>query len=248
MTDNGSALAIDSAPAPAERLVRLRERYGQLDGADLIQAVATQEFAGRIAVNSSFGAEAAVLLHLVARVDKAIPVLFIDTCRHFPETLRYRDRIGELFGLTNIQVIGPSEETVKRLDPDGTLAYRDPDACCAFRKVEPLGRALEKFDAVIGGRKRYHGGSRGDLPSIEFDGTHFKINPLVRWTREEVESAYEDYNIPQHPMVEDGFLSIGCMPCTERTAPGEDIRSGRWAGQAKTECGIHRAPWMGENI
>lgn len=241
-------LSISPNVEPAEKLAQLRERYGHLGGEELIQVMAKEAFIGQIAINSSFGAEAAVLLHIAARVDKALPVLFIDTCRHFPETLRYRDLVAEQFGLENIQVIGPSAETVKRLDPDGTLAYRDPDACCAFRKVDPLGNALKRFAATIGGRKRYHGGGREDLPTIEYDGTHFKINPLANWTREDVESAYEDYNIPRHPMVEDGFFSIGCMPCTERTAPDADIRSGRWAGRSKTECGIHRAPWMGENI
>jgi len=248
MTQQAAPLPSDDAPSPTERLAELRDRFGHLDGEELIHAMATEVFIGKIAINSSFGAEAAALLHLTARVDPSLPVLFIDTCRHFPETLSYRDQIAERFGLTNIKVIGPSEDAVKRLDHDGTLAYRDPDACCAFRKVEPLAKALKDYEAVIGGRKRYHGGGREELPTIEFDGTHFKINPLVRWTKEDIESTFTDYNIPQHPMVEDGFLSIGCMPCTERTAPGEDIRSGRWAGQEKTECGIHRAPWMGENI
>jgi len=241
-------IAMTPVVEPAEKLAWLRERYGHLDGEELIQVMAHEAFIGQVAINSSFGAEAAVLLHLVARVDQSLPVLFIDTCRHFPETLRYRDLVAERFGLENIKVIGPSVETIKRLDPDGTLAYRDPDACCAFRKVDPLAGALKKYEATIGGRKRYHGGGREDLPTIEFDGSHFKINPLARWSREDIESAYRDYNMPRHPMVEDGFLSIGCMPCTERTAPDGDIRSGRWVGQSKTECGIHRAPWMGENI
>jgi len=231
-----------------ERLRQLRKDHGHLDGADLLRVMAFDEFPGAIALNSSFGAEAVVMLDLVAEVDRNFPVIFIDTLRHFPETLRYRDQVIDRLGLTDVRSVGPTEEECAAHDSDYRLSQRDPDACCNFRKVIPLERALSGFDAVVGGRKRYHGNDRTELPLIEYDGVHFKVNPLATWDREMVEARFEDRDLPRHPMIADGFLSIGCMPCTERSTGDGDVRSGRWSGLAKTECGIHRAPFIGEGI
>lgn len=229
-------------PGPLDRFPELRARYGSLDGEDLLRVMVHDVFPERIAVLSSFGAESAVLLHMVAQVNPDVPVLFIDTRRHFPETLRYRDTVAAKLGLTDVRSIGPTADEVAAKDPNGFLASQDADACCAFRKVAVLDKATRGFDALITGRKRHHGGGRADLPSISHNGIHTQVNPLVRWDAEEVEAMAEALDLPRHPMVADGFDSIGCMPCTVRATDG--ARSGRWAGSEKTECGIHKSPWF----
>jgi len=131
------------------------------------------------------------------------------------------------------------QETLSREDPDRDLWFSDPDACCRIRKVEPLARALKPFDAWLNGRKRFQGNARTDIPVVEDDGARLKFNPFANVSREELEAIFVRAKLPRHPLVESGFLSVGCMPCTSRTAEGEDARAGRWRGRAKTECGIH---------
>lgn len=229
---------IAATPEQVERLAALRARYRGLEGTALIAAL-REEFRDGLAVVSSFGSESAVLLHMVAEVDASIPVLFLNTGKLFGETLRYRDRLQEVLGLTDLRAIGPHPEDLKRLDPDGTLWSRDPDKCCAMRKVWPLQRALEPFEAQITGRKRFQTRARANLETLEIVDGRFKINPLVSWDREALEAYRLDHNLPAHPLVADGYLSIGCMPCTDRVKDGGDYRSGRWAGSEKEECGIH---------
>ncbi len=223
----------------ADRLKELTERYGKLDGEALLAPFIEREFPGRIALVSSFGAEAAVLLHMAAQIDCSLPVIFIDTGKLFGETLRYRDKLVAQLGLTNLKVLRPAAAEVAAADPDGVLWHSDPDACCAMRKVAPLARAIADFDAWASGRKRFHGDLRAFLPVIEASGEKIKVNPLARWSKLRIEEAFAARDLPRHPLEADGFLSIGCMPCTERVAPAEDQRAGRWAGRAKTECGIH---------
>jgi len=223
----------------ADRLKELTERYGKLDGEALLAPFIEREFPGRIALVSSFGAEAAVLLHMAAQIDCSLPVIFIDTGKLFGETLRYRDKLVAQLGLTNLKVLRPAAAEVAAADPDGVLWHSDPDACCAMRKVAPLARAIADFDAWASGRKRFHGDLRAFLPVIEASGDKIKVNPLARWSKLRIEEAFAARDLPRHPLEADGFLSIGCMPCTERVAPAEDQRAGRWAGRAKTECGIH---------
>ncbi|RMF10627.1 MAG: phosphoadenylyl-sulfate reductase [Alphaproteobacteria bacterium] len=225
-------------------LVRLRDTYGDCDARALLEAMIKTEFAGRIALVSSFGAESAVLLDLVAEVDPATPVVFLDTHKLFGETLRYRDQLQKRLGLTNILTIEPDPAEVEREDHNGLLWTRDVDACCGLRKVRPLARALEGFDAWITGRKRFQGATRAGIPLIERSGSKFKINPLATWRPEDINAYMKQRDLPPHPLVKDGFLSIGCMPCTRPVRPGESARDGRWAGLDKTECGIHVA----ENI
>jgi len=220
---------------PHDEIMR---RYAHLDGAELLRPLIEREFPGRIALVSSFGAESAVLLHLVASIDPGVPVLFIDTGKLFGETLRYRDALTSLLGFRDMRSIGPDKARAKAADPDGMLWQRDPDACCNLRKVEPLAEALAGFDAWISGPKRYQGGNRASIPVLESDGSLLKINPLVNWSKARIEAAFAAHGLPRHPLEADGFLSIGCMPCTDRVAPGADPRSGRWAGTDKTECGI----------
>jgi len=242
--DSATQLVAVEAPeipaATVDRARQLTDRYGEADVQALLSAMIHDEFAGRIALISSFGAEAAILLHMISRIEPATPVIFLDTGKLFGETLRYRDQLMERFGLTDVRSVQPDPRRVQDLDPDGVLWYGNPDMCCYIRKVEPLAQALDGFDAQITGRKGFHGGDRADLPIIEAgDDGRIKINPLVAWGQEEVDRYFAEHDLPVHPLVADGCLSIGCMPCTDRVAPGEDVRAGRWRGRGKTECGIH---------
>lgn len=193
----------------------------------------------RLALVSSFGTESAALLKVMADVDPAIPVIFLDTGWLFEETLAYRDTLIATLGLRDVRSIKPLEETLRREDPDRELWFSDPDACCRIRKVEPLERALAPFSAWINGRKRFQGGLRAAIPVVEDDGIRLKFNPFANVSREEIEAIYAEAKLPPHPLAASGFLSVGCMPCTSRTSPDEDTRAGRWRGRAKTECGIH---------
>ncbi|MFA5121341.1 MAG: phosphoadenylyl-sulfate reductase [Zavarzinia sp.] len=234
-----NAMAADRRQWARDQAIGLRNLYGSLEGEGLVKVMTRLEFPGRIALVSSFGAESAVLLHLVAKVDRNIPVIFIDTDKLFGETLRYRDRLTKLLGLTDVRTIEPDPAAVAERDPDGVLWRENPDACCRLRKVEPLDRALAGFDAWITGRKRFQTAERADLPNIESAKGLVKINPLISWDAEALDAYRVAYDLPAHPLVEDGYLSIGCMPCTDRVAPGGEYRDGRWAGSEKKECGIH---------
>ena len=193
----------------------------------------------QLALVSSFGTESAALLKVMADVDPAIPVIFLDTGWLFEETLAYRDTLIAALGLRDVRSIKPLEEALSRQDPDRELWFSDPDACCRIRKVEPLARALKPFSAWINGRKRFQGGARAEIPVVEDDGTKLKFNPFANVSREEIEAIYKLAKLPPHPLVASGYLSVGCMPCSSRTAPDEDARAGRWRGRSKTECGIH---------
>ena len=175
----------------------------------------------------------------MADVDPAIPVIFLDTGWLFEETLAYRDTLIATLGLRDVRSIKPLEETLAQEDPDRELWFSDPDACCRIRKVEPLKRALAPFSAWINGRKRFQGGLRAAIPVVEDDGIRLKFNPFANLSREDIEAIYAQAKLPPHPLRASGFLSVGCMPCTSRTSPDEDVRAGRWRGRAKTECGIH---------
>jgi len=207
--------------------------------ADIIATALRTVGRDRLALVSSFGTESAALLKVMADVDPAISVIFLDTGWLFEESLAYRDTLIERLGLRDVRSIKPLQETLSREDPESDLWFSDPDACCRIRKVEPLARALQPFDAWINGRKRFQGGVRGAIAVVEDDGARLKFNPFANVSREEIEAIYRDANLPPHPMVASGFLSVGCMPCTSRSNAGEDARAGRWRGRSKTECGIH---------
>ena len=193
----------------------------------------------QLALVSSFGTESAALLKVMADVDPAIPVIFLDTGWLFEETLAYRDTLIAALGLRDVRSIKPLDEALSRQDPDRELWFSDPDACCRIRKVEPLARALKPFSGWINGRKRFQGGARAEIPVVEDDGARLKFNPFANVSREEIEAIYKLAKLPPHPLVASGYLSVGCMPCSSRTAPDEDARAGRWRGRPKTECGIH---------
>ncbi|MBM9402880.1 phosphoadenylyl-sulfate reductase [Gluconacetobacter azotocaptans] len=206
----------------------------------ILRTVLTGGLRGRVATVSSFGSESAVLLAMVADVDPATPVLFLDTGQHFPETLAYRDRLVAHLGLSDVRSIQPAARQIRDRDPDGQLWAFDPDACCALRKVEPLDEAMIPFDAWLTGRKRSQAATRTALPVIEQAAEgRIKINPLARWTPAELDAEMTRRDLPRHPLSLRGYPSIGCAPCTRPVAEGEDPRAGRWAGLSKTECGIH---------
>jgi phosphoadenosine phosphosulfate reductase len=226
-------------PNPAARLATLQSLAARRDARGILELALREEFAGRTAVVSSFGAESAVLLHLVAQVDPATPILFVNTGKLFGETLRYRDRLQDEFGLTDVRTLGPHPIARAEKDPEGVLWSRDPDACCGFRKVQPLRRALAGFAAQITGRKQFQTRARTRmLPAESFEG-RFRFNPLHDWSLADLERYVAEHDLPRHPLVDDGYLSIGCIPCTRRLQAGESYRDGRWPGLEKDECGIH---------
>lgn len=197
---------------------------------------------GEVAAVSSFGTEAAVLLHMIAQVEPRTPVIFLDTGHLFPETLAYRDQLAELLGLSDVRTITPDAGDLEQYDRETDLWSVDPDFCCHIRKVKPLQDALSGVCAWINGRKRFHGGERSVLRPVEADGRRLKFNPLASVDREVLQDYFRRHSLPRHPLEVYGFSSIGCMPCTSRVAPGDDVRAGRWAGRSKSECGIHSSP------
>ncbi len=219
---------------------RLSMQFSASDAREILNHAIAEEFSGRIALVSSFGAESAALLHLVADVDPATPVIFLDTGKHFAQTLSYRKKLAKRLGLRDVRDINPDAAALTARDPDGELWKQDADACCTLRKVEPLVHALDGFDAWITGRKQFHGGGRANLPAFEASGAHIKVNPLIRWTKSDIDAYAAANSLEAHPLVDQGYPSIGCWPCTH-PATGNDIRAGRWRGAAKTECGIHNA-------
>ncbi len=223
--------------------VRLRRRYGHLAAEPLLRAMIELEFPNRVAVVSSFASESALILALVADINPATPVIFLDTGKHFRETLAYRERLAAHLGLTDVRSVEPLPADLRAIDADGRLWDRSPDRCCHVRKVEPLERGLAGFDAWITGRKRFQSGQRADLEAIEVVDSRIKINPLAAWSLAQVASEFQVRNLPRHPLVAHGYPSIGCAPCTSRVGNDAPARAGRWAGTNKTECGIHRAEW-----
>ena len=209
-----------------------------------VLAAAVDTFGDRLALVSSFGAESAVLLHLAAQIKPDIPVLFLDTGMLFGQTLDYRKTLAARLGLTDVRDLRPHYQDLAVVDPQANLWQTDTNACCGVRKVAPLDRALGEFGAWITGRKRFHGGERMSLPVVEQAGEQVKFNPLANWAKAELDAYAAAHDLPAHPLVAQGFPSIGCWPCTQPADEGEDVRAGRWKGSQKSECGIHlaRAP------
>lgn len=226
-------------PLAAARLAKLETAAEGRNAEGILRLALTEEFPGQTAIVSSFGSESAVLLHMVAKIDPTTPVLFLNTGKLFGETLRYRDRLQDVLGLTDIRTIGPHPDDRAQLDPEGTLWSRSTDACCDFRKVIPVKRALQGFSAQITGRKRFQTSARAEMKTVEYFDGRFRFNPLADWTLAELEAYTAGHEIPRHPLVDDGYPSIGCMPCTRRVNAGEGYRDGRWSGLEKDECGIH---------
>ncbi len=233
------ALAVDPEEGAQAEAMALNARYGGLDAEDAISIAVNELYPGRVALVSSFGAESAVLLHLLSEVDRGVAVIFLDTGRLFAETLEYRTKLVAHLGFTDVRSVTPEPERVLASDPHRALWMTDPDLCCRIRKTEPLARALQGFDAWFTGRKRFQNAARAALRLFEADGERIKINPLANWGAGELRAYMQRHDLPPHPLVARGYPSIGCVPCTTRVALGEDPRAGRWRGVEKTECGIH---------
>lgn len=237
----------DSRLRGNDKLLYLQAKYGELDATDLLRVMIEQEFKGKIAISSSFGADSALTLALVAEIDPQTPVLFLETGKHFPETLEYVETLKNQLKLSNLQFLTPDPEMLNRIDEKGDLWNSNPTRCCWLRKVEPLDRMIKELgiEALITGRKKYQTSDRASLQTIELDEKGlFKINPLANWSKERQKEELKKRNLPQHPLVKDGYLSIGCSPCTTPVKAGEDERAGRWKhtandGEQKTECGLH---------
>lgn len=232
---------IDVTPRFGERdAIRLNNLFRGVPTEEMLRTLLTEQMVGEVALVSSFGAESAALLHLAASIDPSVPVLFLDTGKHFPETLAYRDTLAERLGLTGLRVLTPDPELLAKKDGSGLRWSYDPDGCCEIRKVIPLDTAMAGFDASITGRKAFQASTRNALPRFEVDAAgKLKVNPLADWTKDDIEAYFATHDLPRHPLEAQGYLSIGCAPCTSKVKPGEDPRSGRWAGWDKTECGIH---------
>ena len=226
-TDSGLAV-----PSSAE----VREQAAALRGATPPQVITwTLERFPRTALTVSFGGGGVVLAHMLSRIDARVPVLFLDTGFHFPETLAFKARFAADYGL-NVVDLTPAT------DP-GPLYQTDPDRCCWIRKVEPLQRALAGFDAWISGVRSEQSTERAAIDVLErheSDGHPvLKVFPLAAWSREDVWRYIREEGLPHHPLLDQGYTSIGCWPCTRPTQLGEHERAGRWAGTGKTECGLH---------
>ena len=235
---------IDVSPRFVESdAIRLNNMFRGRDTSEMLDSVIRDQLAGDIALVSSFGAESAVLLHLVSQVSRDVPVLFLETGKHFPETLAYRDELADRLGFNLINLTPDAAELAAK-DETGLRWSYDPDGCCDLRKVRPLARAMERFDASITGRKGFQSATRRGLPRFEIDISdaegRLKINPLADWDKARIDAYFEEHDLPRHPLVAEGYPSIGCAPCTNKVRPGEDPRSGRWSGWDKTECGIHQ--------
>jgi phosphoadenosine phosphosulfate reductase len=220
----------------------LAERAGrQLEGATAQDVLrwAVDTFGSGFAIASSMGD--GLLAHLAASVAPGVDVLFLDTGYHFAETLGTRDAVASSYAV-NVRTVLPLL-TVEQQDAEHgkDLWQLDPGACCALRKVEPLARALAPYVAWASGIRRDEAETRRDARVVEWDAKRemVKVNPIVAWTQDDVDAYVEQHGVLVNPLAYDGYPSIGCAPCTHRVAPGDDPRSGRWAGQAKTECGLH---------
>ena len=242
-------MAYDSIPQTETPASRLDARLRHADALTIIRA-AVAEYGDRIALVSSFGAESAVLLHMVSQVKPDMPVLFLDTGMLFGQTLDYRKQLAARFGLTDVRDLRAAYQDLAVADPEAKLWQTNTDACCNLRKVIPLAKALADFDGWITGRKRFQGGARLALPVVEQADHQVKFNPLANWTKQDIDAYAALHDLPAHPLVAQGYPSIGCWPCTQPVEDGQDARAGRWAGSQKTECGIHvaRAPNVVANV
>ncbi len=221
-------------------IMALNGMFDEMDGVGVLRQAVTEVLPDDVAIVSSFGADSAVLLHMVSEVDKSLPVYFLETGKHFAETLAYVETLKTRLGLTNVTALSPDAKDLARFDPNGDLWESDPDSCCHIRKTEPLDAVLEGFAGWVTGRKRYQTAERGVLPHFELTSDdRIKINPLAYFSDADVNAYKTTHELPEHPLFSKGYKSIGCAPCTTAVAEGEDARSGRWRGLNKKECGIH---------
>lgn len=227
-----------------DELVEIAVRAGKaLEGApaEEILGWAVETFGARFAVTSSMAD--AVVAHIASRVAPGVEVIFLDTGLHFAETLRVRDTVARTIPVT-VLTVAPRLTVAEQDELHGPRLYaRDPDQCCALRKVEPLERALSGYDAWAAGLRRDESPTRARTPVVHFEYARnkVKVNPIAAWSDADVADYIARYDIPVNQLLNQGYGSVGCWPCTRRTEVGEDPRAGRWAMFDKTECGLHAA-------
>ena len=238
-----AALAFKIAEPDPHRemqILALNGLFDEMDAVGVLRHAVTDVLKDDIAIVSSFGADSAVLLHLVSLVDRTLPVYFLETGKHFPETLQYVETLKTHLGLSNVRWLRPDPKDIARFDPHGDLWETDPDSCCHIRKTEPLDAEIAQFSGWVTGRKRYQTAERGVLPHFELTSDdRIKVNPLAYFGDADVNTYKKEHGLPEHPLFAKGYKSIGCAPCTTIVAEGEDPRAGRWRGLNKKECGIH---------
>lgn len=221
-------------------IMALNGMFDEMDGVSVLRQAVNELLPGDIAIVSSFGADSSVLLHMVAQVDPSLPVYFLETGKHFAETLQYVDTLKVQLGLSNVRWLRPDPKDIARFDPKGDLWETDPDSCCHIRKTEPLEAEIAQYGGWVTGRKRYQTAERGVLPHFELTSDdRIKVNPLAYFSDADVNAYKTQHGLPEHPLFAKGYKSIGCAPCTTIVAEGEDPRAGRWRGLNKKECGIH---------
>ncbi len=235
---NGPEVSIFDARKTSAAAKDANDPYFGLSAEQSIRQ-AVQDYNSDLVIASSMGIDSAVLLHMVAQIDKNLPIIFLDTGKHFRETLHYRDQLVSKLGLTNLINVTPDRAAVKAQDPQGELYQSDPDACCDLRKVTPLAGKIHDYAVRVTGRKRYQTPDRKDMPILQTSGEQVKLNPLAYWSAKDVTAYMRKHDLPVHPLLSLGFLSVGCQPCTTRVSEGEDARAGRWRNLSKEECGIH---------
>lgn len=221
-------------------IMALNGMYDEMDGLGVLRQAVEDLLKDEVAIVSSFGADSSVLLHMVSEADPTLPVYFLETGKHFPETLQYVETLKRHLGLTNVRWLRPDPSDVARFDPHGELWETDPDSCCHIRKTEPLDLEIAQFAGWVTGRKRYQTAERGVLPHFELTSDdRIKVNPLAYFSDADITAYKAKFGLPEHPLFAKGYRSIGCAPCTTIVAEGEDPRAGRWRGLNKKECGIH---------
>ncbi|MFH8237859.1 phosphoadenylyl-sulfate reductase [Streptomyces sp. NPDC018321] len=225
-----------------EDLKALAERAGrELEDASALEILqwAADTFGSRFCVTSSM--EDAVVAHLASRALPGVDVVFLDTGYHFEETIGTRDAVEAVMDV-NVITLTP-RQTVAEQDAEygPRLHDRDPDLCCALRKVRPLEEGLKGYQAWATGLRRDESETRAGTPVVGWDEKRgkVKISPIAKWSQEDVQTYVTEHGVLTNPLLMDGYASVGCAPCTRRVLEGEDARAGRWAGRAKTECGLH---------
>ena len=220
-------------------LSQLNDKNKKLSPQNILENSINDIFKNKIVYVCSFGTESAIILHMISKIDRSMPIILLNTNYLFKETIEYKDYLISKFEFSNFKEISPNSEDLKIYDRKGNLWKKNPDLCCNIRKVLPLQKELKKYDAWVSGRKSYHEGERKNLEFFEYINRKIVVNPLAKVNQSFVNSYFKINNIDRHPLFEAGYLSLGCTHCTVKTSVIDSPRSGRWADKIKTECGIH---------
>tara|TARA_Y100001954_G_scaffold76815_1_gene84289 strand:+ start:24 stop:722 length:699 start_codon:yes stop_codon:yes gene_type:complete len=220
-------------------LAQLNDNSKNLSPQNILENSINNIFKKKMVYVCSFGTESAIILHMVSEIDRSLPIILLNTNYLFKETIEYKDYLICKFKFSNFKELSPSIEDLNINDTKGILWKEDPDLCCNIRKVLPLQKELQKYEAWISGRKSYHEGERTNLKFFEYINEKIVVNPLANVNRNFVDSYFKKHDIERHPLFESGYLSLGCTHCTVKTSMIDSPRSGRWNNKTKTECGIH---------